>query len=587
MPPSADRRASSALAWTLGLVAAGVPAALHVDWILRDARLPRDLGLFYQRVPQVWAWLVGEGGEADATLRPLLSHSGGWYEALLAGWLALVGRSPATFQVVDLAWMLALFALVAVAAAAVSDVGGHTRDAGAGARAARAALLALLLAAGSPFLAIFPRLSWIHVPEAVLILGAALPWLRDPTLPRGAGWSGLLGALAVLLRPSALPWLAPLGLAMAAGVDGRRPPPRTLAVVAGAWLLGAAPALVSLGRYLGPKVEARERYARDVPPLLEQVLLGAGPLVPVAALVGGAFFLARGRRAPGRLLLSWVALTLALWAAFRAGMDNFLVGFAALAILGGAGLAHLPRLGPALALAPWLLLHLPRLLPPPAEPSALSPLLGALSLPPQASLHSPYRPYTAWGRQELAQLLAASCPDQGRCTLGVDQGLLVPYSEEPGRLELFLAGHDRVDLLDLRGDAPLEGLPRVHALVHYACGERDASWRLRYPRSLTLIARLVRSQELRPAWTRTLSRDCRVLWLVPDGQWVQPAAVPADGDDLRFVALPDLARPPPGLPAAPPPGPPDALGLPRGRDGQVLPRGAHRPPAPPPPTPTP
>jgi hypothetical protein len=564
MPASSDPRRSAALVRALGLLAVLVPAALHVEWIATDTRLPRDLGLFYQRVPHVWAWLTGQGGDARTALWPLLERSGGWYEALIAGWLALVGRSPAAFQALDLAWMLAIFAVVAAGAAAVTGGSGHARQAGAGDRPARAALLALLLAAGMPFLAIFPRLSWLHVPEAALVLGAALPWLRDPALARGAWVSALLGALAILLRPSALPWLLPLGVAMAAGVDGRRPPWRHLAGVGAAWLLAAAPVLVQLGRYLAPKVDARERYARDVPPLLEQVLLGAGPLVPAAALVGAVIFLRRGRRAPGRLLLVWVGLTVALWATFRAGMDNFLVGFAALAVLGGAGLAHLPRLGPALALLPWLLLHLPRLLPPPAEPSALAPVLGALSMPPQASLHSAYRPYTAWGRQELAALLAASCPAQGRCVLAVDQGLLLPYSEEPGRLEIFLAGHDRVELLDLRGDTPMEGLPRVHALIHYACGARDLSWRQRYPRSLVLIARLVRSQELRASWTRALSRDCRVTWWTPDGQWVQPGAVPV-GEDLRFVELPDLSPTPQG---------------PGRRDGQILPRGAHRPPTP-------
>ena len=595
--PASDRLAPPWWAWALGLLAAGLPAALHLDWILRDARLPRDLGLFYQRVPRVWALLTGAGGEAEAVLRPLLEQSGGWYEALLAAWLALVGRSPLAFQVVDLAWMLLLFGLVAVSAAVLTRGGsGAVRGGSTAVRggspvvrgssgaprapqmASRAAILALLLAAGMPFLAIFPRLSWIHVPEAALVLGAALPWLRDPTLGRGVLAPALLGALAILLRPSALPWLAPLGLVMAMGVDGRRPSGSALVRIGGAWLLAALPALLALGRYLGPKVDARERYARDVPPFLEQVLLGAGPLAPVAALVGVALALRHERRAPVRLLLGWVALTVLLWAAFRAGMDNFLVGFAALAVLGGAGLARLPRLGPLLALAPWLLLHLPRLLPPPTEPSALSPVLGALSLPPQASLHSPYRPYTAWGRDPLASLLTASCPPQGRCTLAVDQGLLVPYSEEAGHLELFLARHDRVDLIDLRGDAPMQGLPRVHALVHYACGERDLSWRQRYPRSLTLIARLVRGQELQPAWTRALSRDCRVVWLTPDGQWQDPDAVPPGCEDLRFVELPDLSRAPAGPPeGSAPAGPP---GLPRGRGGQVLPRGANRPPTP-------
>lgn len=564
-PPPLSRRS----AWILGLAAAAVPVALHAHFIAADARLPRDLGLFYQRMPRAWHFLTGEGGTLGQIASDLGDRPGGAYEALLALWLHLVGRSPAAFQVLDIGWMVSVLALCAACTVAIVSPKAHARATGAS-PAPTAAVIAVLLAGGMPFLAIFPRLSWIHVPETALILGAALPWLRSPTLERGLWWTALLGAAAIQLRTSALPWLAPLAVGLVLGVDGRRPPLRRLAVIGLAWLLAALPSLVGLLSYLSPKLDARMRYARDVPPFAQQVLIGAGPIVPLLA-VGGALLAWRHRRsAPVRLLTAWSLLTVLLWAGFRAGMDNFLVGFAALAVLTAVGLSHQPRLGLALAVLPWLLLHLPRFLPAPPEPSIRADTLGKLNQPPHASLHSPYRPFTQWGRAHLDSLLLASCPSSGQCKVAVDQGLLTPYSEEPGRLELFLAGHDAVDLVDLRAEGRAIELPQVHALVHYDCGDRDLSWRQRFPRSLDRLFHLIEEQELEPAWSKEVSGDCRVLWFTPDGAALDPAALPDDGDDLSTLKLPAMTGPRS-------PHPLDVGGPMRRADGQVRPHGKSRP----------
>ena len=315
-----------------------MPVALHIDFALRDQRLPRDLGLFYQRVPLLWAALHGTG---RAGAWKLLGGTGGWYELALAGWLSLTGRSAQAFMLVDAGWLLALLWLCGQAAAALAGKE----------RARAAALSAVLLAAGTPVLILRARVSWLHLPEAVLVLAAAVPWLRDPTLERGSVRMALFGALALLLRPSALAWLVPLGLALALG----RPPRRRLLAVGGTWLLAALPALWSLPGYLAPKLAGRERYALDVPGLAAQFMPTMGPLLPAVALIG---LVLAPRRLRGRFLLAWVLLPALLWLAFRAGLDNFLVGPAALAILAGAGLSILaaPRLGaggpPLLAVAP-------------------------------------------------------------------------------------------------------------------------------------------------------------------------------------------------------------------------------------------
>jgi len=498
-----------------------VPAALHLDYLLRDQRLPRDLGLFYLRVPAMWAALHGQAG-ADW---PQPGGAGAWYELFLAGWLSLVGRSPQAFQLVDLAALVALLALCGAAAAAVTT-GRGAGPVGAG-RVRAAALAAVLLAGGTPWLVLRARLSWIHVPEAALVLATALPWLRDPALGRGSLRTAVLGALVLLLRPTGLAWLLPLGLGLVLGRDGRRPPARRLLGIGLCWLLAALPALLGLRDYLLPKVAARGRYAMDVPGLGPQLLDALGPLLPLVAVAGLVLLLRRRRDPAAALLLSWLLLPVALWLGFRAGLDNFLVGFAALAILAGAGLAAWPRGGPLLAALPFLLLHLPRLLPDPPPDSALDRALTAIGEPAQADLHQLYRPQTEWGRADLDALLAASCPRAGRCVLGVAEGLDQPYGEEAGRLGTFLRPWDRLDLLDLRGQGPPPPLRRLHALIRWDCPSQQAAWARRFPGQAVRVQRAVRQHDLRVAWQRRVAPECTVSWLVPHGQLVDPSALPA------------------------------------------------------------
>ncbi|MCB9777275.1 MAG: hypothetical protein H6742_01760 [Alphaproteobacteria bacterium] len=523
--------------WPLRVLAAAgllVPAGLHVDYVLHDARLPRDLGLFYERLPQVHAALAGgEGPTLEQALRPLLHRTGGWYELFLALWLRVFGLSVEAFQAVDVLALVLLLCLCGLVGRALARP--------------RAGVLALVLAGGLPYVSIFPRMSWIHVVEAVLVLGAALPWLRDPTLGRARAVAATIacGALALLLRPSALPWLGPLALAMVVGVQGRRPSWKRLALVAVGWLLAALPALLELQRYLTTKVAARARYAHDVPALGEQLLVGVGVVGGPVALLGLLALWLRGseaRRGPTLLLATWAALPFLLWGLFRAGMDNFTPGFAALAVLGGLGLARLGRVGPVLAVTALLLPTLPRLPGLSTHGGALGQVAAATGMPPKANLQSLYRPYTEFGRDHIAALLAASCPPDQRCRLAVDQGLNVPYSEAPGRLGLYLAGHTRVDVIDLRAAQPTGELDRVHALVHWDCGDRDIAWRQRFPLGMDQLLVLLGDRGFAPLWHKRASTECVVVWFTPGGApLVEDATLPGDG--VRGVAGPGFSAP--------------------------------------------
>ncbi len=527
------------VAWAALLVTGLLPLGLHLQFILQDRRMPRDLGNFYGNVPDFWRLIHGQQARFGPEGMPQPWDSGAWYEWVLAFWLRVTGPSGEAFRAWDLFWQAAILLIVALGAHSLSantpsanapSTPGDTVEPSAPSRTRPllAAAFAVALAGSMRSLVIMPRLSWIHVVEVGLVVGAAVPWLRDPTLRRGTLPTALLGALALLLRSSGLPWILPLGLAIAVGVQGRRPDVKRLLLVGLAWLLAALPSLLSLVDYLGPKVASRARYAQNVAPFSQQILDLAGPVAPFAALLGIAL---AGRRLVGRpqaLLLVWILIPVVLWAIFRAGMDNFLVGFAALVILASLGLARRPLLGLALVLPGWLLLNLPRILPQVGDHPLVATALARSHLSLQPALRDIYVPYTEWGHPHLQALLDATCPANGACVLAVDQGLLVPYSEDAGNLEAFLLDRKHPPhVYDLRGRGPSEGLTRAHALIHYDCGWQDGPWRVRFPLSLQRVQALISMQKMRTAWMAPLGQECVVHWLTPEGKVLRDELLPS------------------------------------------------------------
>lgn len=531
--PNPNRRRRIALA--VILVTGLLPILQHLHFILVDQRMPRDLGNFYNDLPDFWRQLHGQQARFGPDGPPQPWDSGVWYEWLLALWLSITGPGGPAFRVFDLVWQSAILLFVGMGAAALVRLVDRPREPDNGsdteARALTAAAFALVLTGSMRSLVVMPRLSWIHVVELALLFGAAVPWLRDPTLRRGFLPTALLGALVLLLRSSGLPWIAPLALAILVGVGGRRPDLPRLAFIGTAWFLAALPSLIGIVDYLGPKLNSRARYAQNVAPFTEQVLDLAGPFAPVAALAG---VLLAGRKllgVPQGLLLIWALSPLALWAIFRAGMDNFLVGFAAFAILASLGLARRPAIGAVLVLPGWLLITLPRVLPAPAPESTAARLLQRAHLSVRPTLRDVYVPFTEWGHPQLEALLDATCPQTGTCVLAVDQGLLVPYSEDAGTLETFLLGRGNgLDLLDLRSGRHGQTGTRVNALITYDCGWQDQPWRQRFPNSLERLQMTIKSQRLRTAWMATVGGECIVHWLTPGGRVPRAELLPSNWD---------------------------------------------------------
>lgn len=518
------------VAWVALILTGLLPIVLHLHFILLDRRMPRDLGNFYRNVPDFWRLIHGQQARFGPEGMPQPWDSGVWYEWVLAFWLRITGPSGEAFRAWDLLWQIAILVFVGLAAH------GLNRQQAAADPATRphnqpllAAAFAVALAGSMRSLVIMPRLSWIHVVEAGLVVGAAVPWLRDPTLRRGFLPTALLGALALLLRSSGLPWILPLALGLAVGVQGQRPDWRRLLFVGLAWLLAALPSLLSLASYLGPKVASRARYAQNVAPFSQQILELAGPVAPIAALLGVVL---AGRRLvglPQALLMVWILIPIVLWAIFRAGMDNFLVGFAALVILAAHGLARRPLLGAALVLPGWLLLNLPQLVPQVERISLVATALAWSHLSLKPALRDIYVPFTEWGHPHLQALLDATCPANGSCVLAVDQGLLVPYSEDAGNLEAFLLDRSHPpNVFDIRGRTASEGLTRAHALIHYDCGWQDGPWRNRFPSSWQRLQSMISMQQMRTAWMAPLGQECVVHWLTPDGAVLRDDLLPSN-----------------------------------------------------------
>lgn len=532
-----------------------VTIAAHVRFILVDTRVPRDLGLYYGGVPHAYDLLMGRTPGTLDEWWHTIGQSTGWYHLVLGAVLAVFGRNQDTFQIPDVLWISSLLVLVGRIT---------TRLAG-----ARAALVAVMLVGAMPGVMVAGRTGWLHVPEAVLALVGLWTWMKDPGMKRRwtGLWMGLVGLLAFTLRPSGLVWvgsLAPLVLwsVVCARRAGQRAPWGSAALVVLGWAAGSVVPLLYLNKYLSYKFDARDRYMSTLPDLAlqAQMMLGAIPSwVVVLGLSMGAYAaygLWRARRAGqaveegvgagpegvpevGRAataqLLIWTALVFVLWVGFRAGIDNFTLLCPALAILATLGMERVKGApGVTLGLIAFVPTVVLQFTPPGGPDSPDRSWPGLREIPSSPHLLNWFRPFDRFGEPELKALVDATCGQgapPGTCEVVVDQGLYTPFGEEPGYLELFLAGDPRVALLTVR-DAPLGHDKSMNALIEYHCGDRDLQWRERWPRSLPNLEALLQQRVLEPVWVHEVGPSCEVLWYTKMGYLPHPELLPAQGRRL-------------------------------------------------------
>jgi hypothetical protein len=512
-----------------GLILALVGGA-HTHFILVDQRLPQDMGLYFQELPELYrAWW----GKAPTTvIWDTLLSSGGWLQVLISGVLAVVGRGGEAFRIFDLIFTLSC---VGLTGAVVRQVAGP-----------RAGLIATMLAAITPMIVVTGRSSWIHIPELALLLGALYALVRDPKLSRRRTVGALivLGGLCLTLRPSALVWMGTLVPLLLLQIRTRPKP--VIAVLTG-WAVSLPIALSDFAQYMEAKGFARERYARSVPELSHEVLVQIGPVLCGLALVGVLCALSRRSGRLALLAAVWVVIGYVLYGHFRAGLNNFSPMAAGLCIVTAIGLAQ--RLGPwggRLALGAFLFTYSLQWLPPPGPDEPAKGRFLALTRPSAPGNFA--IPYTGFSARLVVALVHSSCPDPSSpCFLVADQGLFHPYSEDPsGQLERFLARLDHVTVLDISRPDMQVPVRIPNGLARFACGnERDLKWRERHPHSKDNLKLLIETYDLRVAWSRHFGADCRYGWMMPAGTNLDWAIAPeGTGHDttverLRGEAPPD------------------------------------------------
>lgn len=508
---SATNRDLLARAWP-ALLTVLVVGAAHLRFLVLDGRPPRDLCNCQRALPRVGASLETSLGAGLGDAAGVLFTPTGWYNLLRLGVIGLVGRSPEALQVFDL---IAVVAVVGLSAALAWRWLGP-----------RAATLTALLVGAMPAVVVEGRQGWIHVPEAALVLAAAVAWAGDPRFEGRASRLvfALAGAAAILLRPSGLAWAGSLGLLLL-GLPFRR-----LILLLLPWLAAAAVPMSGLPVYLQAKAEARERYATVLPDLSPQLLVLLGPAVAAVVAVGVLLIAVdrlRDTDAAGRrglaLAAAWLGMAFGLALLFRAGLDNHTLLLPALALLAAAGLRRLPRLGLGLAAAAFAFQHLPQWAPLPGPDSPWWRVPGAWRIQVAPSILNYYVPFTAYGVRQVGALLDAIC--DGPCHVIVDQGLYLPYGEEPGEYELFAAGEDRPSLVAVHDLDPRRE-PEVNALVVFDCPMQDGPWALRWPRAREAREQLLRSHQLDEVWATEVGPGCMVRWSTPRRFVRRPEALP-------------------------------------------------------------
>jgi hypothetical protein len=440
------------------LAIVAVTCAGHALSVVLARDLPRDLNLAYLALPPLYA------GDVRLLLEP-----GGWYNGLLAAWMRLVGPSGPAFAAVPIVWV----ALTVLGAAGMARAWAGDR----------AAIAAAAVAAQAPAIVMIARTGWIHAPEAALLSLGGWALATDPALSRWRTVAALAvtGALALSLRTSGLVWVGVLAVASLRGW-------RRLPWVLAAWALASAPLWPTFAQYVGGKAGVRERYAMTVEGLGHQLLFHLGPGGCALVLLGAALLRVRPPVPLGVLVGGWAAAALGLYAAFRAGLDNFPLLYVAAAVVAGAGLGA-RTWATGLAVAAWL---------------------AYTGVTAWHDLTGPPKPDQA---ATIARLLDETCPTRSPaspCVVVADDGLFAPFPEEPGRLELFLMGEEATRVTSLR-ETRMNG-PAPHAFATWSCpaqrgGPRD-------PRGQQKRAGLVARWGMAEV-ARTPFEDCEFVWMRP------------------------------------------------------------------------
>ncbi len=510
--------------WAVGAVL-GLVLLAHLRFLVLDPRLPWDANLAYDQLPLVLEALDKLPQPGLGRLAALVfGETTGLYDLLLAIPMALGLPRAGVVEAFGLLWVLTCFACVALIAWRLFGE--------------RAAAAAVALLAGGGAVTAMGRTTWVHVPELALALVVLAAVVLDPALRR---WSAvaaasLAGGLALSLRPSAAVWVLSctplLVVGLLRGHAFRAAAPRLVALLLG-WGLGACPLLVELAPYLQGKLDRRGGYAGVVSAadIGVQLLIQVGPvalLIGALGLVALALHARRlwafGRRGPLLVLLGWLVLTPLLVLGFRAGLDNFPAAVVALALLGGAGLARLPKgfmLLPALA---FVLGWLPQWLPE----------APGLTLPEPIAVQLQARPGLAQRVDDrldpavVEALLDASCRPArvGRCVVVVDHGLFSPSPEDPGRLELFLLDRSRVELLPVYGAEAKRWGHEADAVASFGCEGFDEGWDARRPGWRETAQHVLARGDLRQVWERDLSDGCSYRWYTPGGTLRYPNHLP-------------------------------------------------------------
>ena len=509
--------------WDLAALAVVVAVAVaQVSFLLADGRIPSDPGLYYRDLPQRYAdW---QALDFSAILTGLIDSTG-WYNALIALVMVCFGVSPELFAMFGVLWVSLILVGVWLIARRL-----HSPHAG---------LAAVCLTAAMPAIFLMGRTAWIHTPETAMVLLLVAAWCHDRTLERRRTVvaMALLGVLTVALRPSGAIWVGLLTPLLILGS-----PRRWLRILAVAlpWLLSLAVPLSNAEHYILAKAQARERYAEQLPDLIVQViaLVGHLPLglVGVGFVAGGISLLIRRPKTLESMvvvLLLWPGGALLLWAAFKTGLDNFPLIAPGLAILAAWGLARLAR---PLVLVPvpvFLLVYIPQWLPT-TSLMALHRIPGAGLYLHGSDIKNHYRVYQRYGWEDLKALIAATCGEE-QCIIAIDQGLLEPFSEDIGALELFLAQARTVELVTIRHGTLHPSLD-IDALVEFHCdSQADLQWRQRFPDSVDNLTTILDDYALQPAWSRLVRDGCEVIWMTPDGGLLDPDAMPETG--LRVLPI--------------------------------------------------
>ena len=510
----------------LAMTLIAVSCAEYALSIAMQHSFPRDLNLAYMPLGLMYRQM------AEQTLRPLLqgiSQPGGWFNGAVALWMHVAGRSAVAFNVWGLAWYALL--LTSVFGLGRRWFGGW------------AGLASIALVAQMPVLVLSARGAWIHIPEAALMIVGAWALAADPRVQRWrtVGALSLCGALAMALRASGVVWTALLFAVVVWGVLWDRVHARseTGAARGGLWGSAARVGVLSLvwglalrvpfpllARYLGSKMDVRDRYAGGVRFIGAQLWTDLQPAACALLLLGFVLALRRRRGddplagSPGRLarwflLGAWAVGGVVAWAIFRAGIDNFPLFFVAIALYAGSGLASLGRPWPMVLVGlGWIgavavgAVH--DLRPPPSRDGTV-----------ETSSETPI--------QRLEALLNATCPNRAKtpCLIVADQGLTYPASEDPGMLQLFLMKEDGVRLEGVHQPRK-SGRMKPAAVATWTCPDGDAVWHDRFPMNDEDLRGLVQRLSLLPAWT-VEAEGCSFWWLTENGAFVEPDAAPASG----------------------------------------------------------